>query len=84
MLGLRPTAISTLAKRCWLCSPFLSSRVTLTPALVSFSPATLVLSMMDANFLSSRRFSTDTRSRSQPGSRPWVISTTETLLPSAA
>ena len=44
-------------------------------------PATLVLSMMASNFVSSRLFNTETRSRSQPGRSPLVISTTETLLP---
>ena len=45
---------------------------------------TFVLSMMVANSLFSRFSSTRTRSRSAPGSRPGVISTTDTLLPSVA
>ena len=46
--------------------------------------ACLVLSMIEEKSFSSRLCSTCTRSRSAPGSRPSVISTTVTVLPSAA
>jgi hypothetical protein len=51
---------------------------------VSSSFATFVSMRKPANFVSSRRFSSETRSRSAPGNRPLVISTTLTWLPSDA
>ena len=54
------------------------------PAFSSATFTTLVLSMIDANSVLRRFSSGCTRSRSAPGSRPAVISTTDTLLPSVA
>ena len=82
VLGRRPTATSTRSKSCSLGS--LPSHVTRIPAASAFIRTTRVLSRTLFIVCPTRFASTSTRSRSAPGSRPPVISTTVTALPSVA
>ena len=54
------------------------------PFFFAVMPVTFVASITFANVFSTRCASGFTRSRSAPGSRPGIISTTDTLVPSAA
>ena len=82
--GLRPTDTSTLSNTWSRRAPDGSSKLTLRPSFCSVMPTTFVLSSTLSNAFSIFFASTSTRSRSAPGSNPGVISTTVTLLPSAA
>ena len=82
--GRRPTATSTRSKICVLLGDVAFEGHPDAAACRRRTLTTFVFSMIEANSFFSRFSSTPTRSRSAPGSRPGVISTTETLLPSVA
>src|SRR6185437_6485161 len=82
--GLRPTETRTRSNTFSRSLTSGPSNVTRMPWPSSFTPATVVFSMMESKIFSMRRCKGSTRSRSAPGSSPGSISTTETFDPSAA
>src|SRR5215469_1250403 len=82
--GLRPTETRTLSKTFSRSFTSLPSKHTRMPFASSFTAVTVVFSRMESKTFSRRLWSGKTKSRSAPGSKPGVISTTETFDPSAA
>ena len=82
--GLRPTETRTLSNTFSRSFTSLPSKQTRMPFASSLTAVTVVFNRIDSKLFSSRLCSGRTRSRSAPGNKPAVISTTETFDPRAA